>query len=178
MHHRTIQINHQPDTTIFQFLILMFVYSSTCFGRFSVHHQELSDCSGSLWFYLRIVVTVVLCSWSGRPATNTALLPQRSNGKPKAATAVYRLPMMGRRMPETCWAMFKRRAINLGDWCVWLVWFIWILVPSSDFDLNVIAFVSFHENLYGNWGGKYRSQVLWHRTQLLKVCFIPWGKLK
>jgi hypothetical protein len=21
------------------------------------------DCSGSLWFYLRIVVTVVLCSW-------------------------------------------------------------------------------------------------------------------
>jgi len=46
----------------------MFVYSSTCFGRFPAHHQELSDCSGSLWFYLRIVVTVVLCLWSGRPA--------------------------------------------------------------------------------------------------------------
>jgi len=45
----------------------MFVYSSTCFGRFPAHHQELNDCSGSLWFYLRIVVTVVLCSWSGRP---------------------------------------------------------------------------------------------------------------
>jgi len=43
-------------------------YSSTCFGRFPAHHQELNDCSGSLWFYLRIVVTVVLCSWSGRPA--------------------------------------------------------------------------------------------------------------
>ena len=38
------------------------------FGRFPAHHQELSDYSGSLWFYLRIVVTVVLCSWSGRPA--------------------------------------------------------------------------------------------------------------
>jgi hypothetical protein len=38
------------------------------FRAFSAHHQELNECSGSLWFYLRIVVTVVLCSWSGRPA--------------------------------------------------------------------------------------------------------------
>jgi len=34
VHHRTIQINHQPDATIFQFIILTFVYSSTCFGSF------------------------------------------------------------------------------------------------------------------------------------------------
>jgi hypothetical protein len=52
----------------YKFITLTFVYSSTCFGRFLAHHQELNDCSGSLWFYLRIVVTVVLCSWSGRPA--------------------------------------------------------------------------------------------------------------
>ena len=64
VHHRTIQINHQTDATNFQFIILTFVYSSTCFGRFAAHHQELNDCSGRLWFYLRIVVTVVLCSWS------------------------------------------------------------------------------------------------------------------
>ena len=67
MHHRTIQINHQPDATVFQFIILTFIYSSTCFGRFPAHHQELNDCSGSLRFYLRIVVIVALCSWSGRP---------------------------------------------------------------------------------------------------------------
>ena len=45
------------------------------FRAFPAHHKELNDCSGSLWFYLSIVVTVVLCSWSGRPAgptTNTA----------------------------------------------------------------------------------------------------------
>jgi hypothetical protein len=29
-----IQINHQPDEKIFQFIILTFVYSATCFGRF------------------------------------------------------------------------------------------------------------------------------------------------
>ena len=61
-----IQINHEPDATIFQFIILTFVYSSTRFRRFPTHHQELNDCSGSLWFYLRIVVIFVLCSWSGR----------------------------------------------------------------------------------------------------------------
>jgi len=32
----------------------------------------------------------------------TTLLPLRSNGKPEAATAVYKLLMMGKRMPETC----------------------------------------------------------------------------
>ena len=40
MHQRTIQINHQTDATIFLFIILMFVYSSTCFGRFPAHHQD------------------------------------------------------------------------------------------------------------------------------------------
>jgi len=65
--HRTIQINHQPDANIFQFFILTFVYSSTCFGRFPAHHQDLNDCNGSLWFYLRIVMKAMLCSWSGRP---------------------------------------------------------------------------------------------------------------
>jgi hypothetical protein len=62
VHHRKIQIKHQPDATVFQFIILTFVYSSTCFGCFPAHHQELSDCSDSLRFYLRIVVTFVLCS--------------------------------------------------------------------------------------------------------------------
>jgi hypothetical protein len=36
-------------------------------------------------------------------------------GKPEAATAVYKLLMMGMRMPQTCWAVFKRQAINLRD---------------------------------------------------------------
>jgi hypothetical protein len=48
VHHRTMQINLQPDVTIFQFIILTFVYSSTCFGRFPAYNQELNDCSGSL----------------------------------------------------------------------------------------------------------------------------------
>jgi len=105
VHHRTIQINHQPDATISQFIILTFVYSSTCFRPFPTHHQELNDCSGSLWFHLHIVVTVVLCSWSGRPARPRTLHGYHHNTKvkPEAATAVIELLMMGGRTPETCW---------------------------------------------------------------------------
>jgi len=44
-----------------------------------------------------------------------------SNGKPEADTAVYKLLMMGKKMPEICWAVFEQRAINLTDWCNWLV---------------------------------------------------------
>jgi hypothetical protein len=54
------------------------------FRAFSAHNQELNDCSGSLWFYLRIVVTVVLC-WKV---------------KPEAATAVIELLMMGGKLPK------------------------------------------------------------------------------
>jgi hypothetical protein len=43
------------------------------------------------------------------------LLPPRSYGKPEAAAAVYKLLMMGKRMPETCLVVFERRAINLRD---------------------------------------------------------------
>jgi hypothetical protein len=43
-----------------QFIILTFIYTSTCFGRPHAHHQELNNCSSSLWFYLRSVVIAVL----------------------------------------------------------------------------------------------------------------------
>jgi hypothetical protein len=79
VHHRTIQINHQPDAIIFQFIILTFAYSSSCFGRFPAHHQELNDCSGNLWFYLRIVVIAVPVITG--PATNTTRLSPRYEGK-------------------------------------------------------------------------------------------------
>jgi hypothetical protein len=58
-----------------------------------------------------------------RPQTTT-LLPPRFNGKPEAATAVDKLLIMSMRMPETCWALFKRQAINMRDWCIWLVDFL------------------------------------------------------
>jgi hypothetical protein len=43
-----------------QFIILMYIYSSTYFERPHAHHQELNNCSSSLWVYLRSVVIAVL----------------------------------------------------------------------------------------------------------------------
>jgi len=123
VHHRTIQIDHRPDATIFQFIILTFIYSSTCFGRSSTHHQEPYDCSSSLWFYLRIVVITALCSWSGRLARPRTQhdCQHDTKVKPEAATAVVGLLMMGGRTPETCWAVNKRQDNKLKNCCMWLV---------------------------------------------------------
>jgi hypothetical protein len=44
----------------FKLYYLTFMYSSTCFGRPHAHHQELNNCSSSLWFYRWSVVLTVL----------------------------------------------------------------------------------------------------------------------
>jgi len=46
-----------------------------------------------------VVVAVSLVVVGPRPTT---LLPPRFDGKPEAATAVYKALIMGKRMPETC----------------------------------------------------------------------------
>jgi hypothetical protein len=72
-----------------QFIILTFIYSSTCFGCAHAHHQDLNYISG-LWFYLLIVVIAVHCYYHD------------TKMKPEAVTAVVELLMMGVRTPETC----------------------------------------------------------------------------
>ena len=76
-------------------------YNSTCLGRFPAHHQELNDCSSSLWIYFLIVVADVLCSWSGRPAWPRTQHVCHDDKKvnPEAATAVIELLMMGGKTP-------------------------------------------------------------------------------
>jgi hypothetical protein len=55
------QPTNQPDAAISQVYYLSFKYSSTCFRHPHVHHQELNNCSSSLWFYRwRVVVAALL----------------------------------------------------------------------------------------------------------------------
>jgi hypothetical protein len=52
---------NQLDATVSQVYYLTFIYSSTCFGRPHAHHQELNNCSSSLWLCRwRVVVAVLL----------------------------------------------------------------------------------------------------------------------
>ena len=90
------------------------------FRRFPAHHLELNGRSGSLWFYLRIVVIALLCSWSGRPRTQHGF-HHDTKVKPEAATTTIELLVMGGKTPETCCAVNKRQDNKLKNFCVWLV---------------------------------------------------------
>jgi len=56
------------------------MYSSTCFGRPHAHHQELNNCSSSLWFYhwsLVIAVLLVVVWPAGPTTTNSTAITTR-----------------------------------------------------------------------------------------------------
>jgi hypothetical protein len=80
-----------------QFIILTFIYSSTC-GRPHAHHLEFNNCSSSLWFYLRIVVITVLLA--DRPDHDQQHCYHHDpKEKPEVATAVVELLFMDVRTP-------------------------------------------------------------------------------
>ena len=125
MHHRTIQINHQPDATIFQFIILTFIYSSICSGHSPVHHQELMTAvAASGFIFVSWWQTCCVRGRAGRPAgptTNTARLSPRYEGKTRGCYCSHELLMMGGRTTETCWAVNKRQDNKLENCCIWFV---------------------------------------------------------
>jgi len=96
VHHRTIQINHQPDATIFQFIILMFIYSSTCFRRY-------------------------ITSYITGPTANTARLSPQYEGKTRGCHCSHWALDDGRENARTCWAVNRRQDNKLKNCCIWLV---------------------------------------------------------
>jgi hypothetical protein len=68
-------------------------------------------------------VTVVLCSWSGRPARPRTQhdCHHDTKVKPEAATAVIELLNTDGKTPETCWAVNKRQVNKLKNCCIRLV---------------------------------------------------------
>ena len=113
---------NQLDATISPVYYLTFICSSTCFGRPHAHHQELNNCSSSLWFYFRSVAITVLLAVigpAGRPDHDQQHCYHHApTVKPETATAVVELLMMGVRTPETCWAVNKRQVINCRNCCI------------------------------------------------------------
>jgi len=96
------QYINQPDATVSQVYYLTFTYGSICFGRPQAHHQELNNCSSSLWFYRWSVVVAVLLVVVGPDQDQQHCYHHAPTVKPEAATAVVKLLMMGVRTPETC----------------------------------------------------------------------------
>jgi hypothetical protein len=89
-----------------QFIILTFIYSSTCFGRPHAHHQELNNCSSSLLSYrwsVVVAVLLVVVGPVGRPDHDQQHCYHHApTVRQEAATAVVELLIMAVRAPETC----------------------------------------------------------------------------
>ena len=79
------------------------MYSSTCFGRPYAHHQELNNCSSTLYRWSVVVaVLLVVVGPAGRTDHDQQHCYHHDpTVKPEAATAVVELLMMGVRTPET-----------------------------------------------------------------------------
>jgi len=60
MHHPTFQINQSTRCNNFSSLLLYVYVQLNMFGRHQANHQELNNCSSSLWFYPRSMVIAVL----------------------------------------------------------------------------------------------------------------------
>jgi hypothetical protein len=82
------------------------MYNSTCFGCPHVHHQKLNNYSSSLWFYrwsMVVAVLLIVVKPTGRPDHDQQHCYHHGPAvKPKAATAVVELLMIGMKTPETC----------------------------------------------------------------------------
>jgi hypothetical protein len=75
------------------------------------HGINLRSCDVHYRYITWPQIDTVLLTRSHSPQPDqpwpTTLLPPRSNGKPEAVTAVYKLMMMGMRMLKTCWAVLE-----------------------------------------------------------------------
>jgi hypothetical protein len=64
--------------------------------------------------------------------------------KPDAATAVIKLLMIGRKTPETCWAVNKRqdnklKIVALGCWFIWIKYKLWCQKDKKNSRSNVFV---------------------------------------
>ena len=119
MHHRTIQINHQPDATIFQFLILMLFTAQHVSGVFpAITRSSMTAVAASGFIFVSWWWSCCVRGRVGRPDRehSTAITTIR-----RGCYCSHELLMMGGRTPETCWAVKKRQDNKLLNCCFWLV---------------------------------------------------------
>jgi len=90
----------------------IFIWSSTCFGRHTAHHQELKTALAASGFCIsgRLLDLWLLDAVRQRPVTTRSTTFHVC--KTRGCQCTFRLLMMGRVSPETCWALYKYGIIN------------------------------------------------------------------
>ena len=120
---------NQPDATVSQVHYLTFMCGSTCFGRPHSHHQELNNCSSSLWFYRRSVVIAVLDAVN---VQQQHVQQPSTYAKPESASAVLGSWWLGGVPPETRWASYKYEIKNFDTLLHHVGFSLWIILRCTD----------------------------------------------
>jgi hypothetical protein len=121
-------------SNVSKFYYSVFIWSSTCFGRHTSHHQEPKTALAASVFHTWKVVgrCQAQCAWQRPPATR----PSTFHGimKNRGCQCSFRLLMMGGVSPETCWASYKYGIMK----------FWYNVVPCWIFLYELLSFYVFH----------------------------------
>jgi len=144
-----IKINPTRCNNVLKFCYSMFIWSSTCFGRHTAHHQEPKTALAASG--LSYVEGWWTCSWwtlSGTVWEGAVQRPPITRPstfhvwKTRGSQCSFRLLMMSGVSPETCWASYKHGIIRNFDTVLHLVWFFFMnLWMGQEFPLFPLYFV-------------------------------------
>jgi hypothetical protein len=122
VHHRTIQINHQPE--FFSLLFWRLFTAQHVSGVFPpIIRSSMTAVADSGFTFVLWWQSCCDRGRAGRPARPRTQhdCHHDTKVKPETATAVTELLMMGGKTPETCWAVNKRQVHKLKNCCIRLV---------------------------------------------------------
>jgi len=132
-----IKKNPTRCNNVSKFYYSIFIWSSTCFGRHTAHHQEPKLHRQPLVFDTWKVVGRVVgghceaeCAWQRPPTTRPTTFHA---WKPRGCQCSFRLLMMGGVLPETCWASYKYGIIKF--W--YIVESCWIFLYELYYDARI-----------------------------------------
>jgi len=124
-------INKNPTrcNNVSKFYYCIFIWSSTCFGRHTAHHQEPKPALAASGFShtWEVVGRTVggrcqaQCAWQGPPTTRPTTLHVC---KTRGCQCSFRLLMMGGVSPETFWTSYKYAIIKF--WYIFASCYIFI----------------------------------------------------
>jgi len=118
VHHSTIHKEKNPTrcNNVSNFYYSIFIWSSTCFGRHTAHHQEPKTALAvSSFSYVKGCWTCGRWTLSGTVCLTTSTIYTSKNlsrMKNQRLPVQFRLLMTDGVSPETCWASYRYRIIK------------------------------------------------------------------
>jgi len=152
----------------------IFIWSSTCFGRHTAHHQEpktampaygfsyVEGCwTCSRWTISCLGLCLCLCLCLTTSANYASKKPSMYE-KTRGCQCSFRLLMMGGVSPETCWASYKYGIIKILIYCCILFDFsLWICtMMHGSANMGIIVTTCLRNHL--NWVALHQwPRVFW-----------------